>query len=54
MSVFTISTMLILDWRVTALVVPLLPQFVFVRHRYRNRLRLRLRRSSDHVRCCMI
>jgi hypothetical protein len=29
-------TMLILDWRLPSPVVPLLPLFVFVRHRYRN------------------
>jgi ABC-type multidrug transport system fused ATPase/permease subunit len=49
MSIFTVSTMLILDWRLTSLVVPLLPLFVFVRHRYRNILR----RVSDQVREAM-
>jgi ABC-type multidrug transport system fused ATPase/permease subunit len=39
MSILTIFTILILDWRVTSLVVPLLPLFVHVRHRYRNRVR---------------
>jgi ABC-type multidrug transport system fused ATPase/permease subunit len=46
MSIFTVTTMLILDWRLTTLVVPLLPLFVYVRHRYR----MILRRVSDEVR----
>jgi ABC-type bacteriocin/lantibiotic exporter with double-glycine peptidase domain len=49
MSTFTVTTMLILDWRLTSLVVPLLPLFVFVRYRYR----MILRRVSDQVREAM-
>jgi ABC-type multidrug transport system fused ATPase/permease subunit len=44
-----VTTMLILDWRLTSLIVPLLPLFVFIRHRYRSKLR----RVSDDVREAM-
>lgn len=44
--VMTASAMAFLDWRLSSIVVPLLPMFVYLRHRYRAILR----KSSEEVR----
>ena len=42
----TVSAMIFLDWRLSSIVVPLLPLFAYLRHRYRAILR----KSSEEVR----
>lgn len=42
---FVMATMLVLNWRLTAIVIPLIPVFIFTRRRFHDRLR----RSSDAV-----
>ncbi len=43
----TAATLVVLDWRLASIVVPLLPVLAFVRHRYRGRLQQGAREVRD-------